>query len=271
MLKFRPLRADEIECRVGTINDKGFSLLLYKDARCDMRMLDEMGVIWTRRHYECKGNLFCEVGIYDDDLKQFIYRSDCGTESNTEKEKGEASDSFKRACFNWGIGRELYTSPFIWINGNVKKSGAGKLVPAFKSISVVDFHVEDDKISQLRISGDGKIIFEFDYGRQKAQNGAKAVAPINHPTESAKPRETAHNASNAEPTSYHALQMTSEEAHRLTMKSGKRLDELTDEQLCQFIENATNERYKAAAQLLLDEREEDDAYFAELAPEDLPF
>lgn len=248
MLKFRPLRADEIECRVGTINDKGFSLLLYKDARCDMRMLDEMGVKWTRRHYECKGNLFCEVGIYDDDLKQFIYRSDCGTESNTEKEKGEASDSFKRACFNWGIGRELYTSPFIWINGNVKKNQSGKLIPAFKSISVVDFHVEDDKISQLRISGDGNTIFEFGYGRQKA-----------------------HNASNAEPASYHALQMTSEEAHRLTMKSGKRLDELTDEQLCQFIENATNERYKAAAQLLLDEREEDDAYFAELAPEDLPF
>lgn len=121
-MNFRNLRADEIECRVGQISEKGFTLLLYKDARCDMNILDEAGKVWTRRHYECKGNLFCEVGIYDSELGQFVYRSDCGTESNTEKEKGEASDSFKRACVNWGIGRELYTSPFIYIKGNVTKT-----------------------------------------------------------------------------------------------------------------------------------------------------
>lgn len=250
-MDFRTLRADEIECRVGMIKTNGFSLLLYKDARCDMRILDEAGVKWTRRHYECKGNLFCEVGIYDEDLKQFIFRSDCGTESNTEKEKGEASDSFKRACFNWGIGRELYTSPFIWINDNVKQVN-GKNIPAFRSIKVVDIDYADDRITKLRISGDGNTIFEYGYGGQT-------------------PRKTVP-ASNVEHTSYHALQMTGGEAHSLKVKSGKRLDELTDEQLQRFAEAATSDRYKAAAEFLLKERKEEDAYFETLVPEeDLPF
>ena len=127
MIEFRDLTADEIEVRVQSINVQkgvptGVILLLYKNARCDMNILDEtVGTEnWQREHYECKGNLFCRVGInanYDDVSKpeRWIWKSDCGVESNTEKEKGEASDSFKRACFNFGIGRELYTSPFIWI------------------------------------------------------------------------------------------------------------------------------------------------------------
>lgn len=115
VLKFRLLAASEIEIRVATISDKGCSLLLYKDARCDMNILDEtVGADrWQRKHYECKGNLFCSVGI--DFGGNWIWKDDCGSESYTEKEKGEASDSFKRACFNWGIGRELYTAPFIRI------------------------------------------------------------------------------------------------------------------------------------------------------------
>jgi hypothetical protein len=123
MCKFRDLRADEIECRVQSVKDKGVILLLYKDARVDMNILDETvgASCWQREHYECKGNLFCRVGICvatekgDSIFPEWVWKSDCGTESNTEAQKGEASDSFKRACFNWGIGRELYTSPFIWI------------------------------------------------------------------------------------------------------------------------------------------------------------
>ncbi len=117
MLKFRVLSADEIDCRVATVSEKGCSLLLYKDARCDMNILDETvgPENWSRRHYEVKGNLHCEVSIWDEQKKQWVSKADCGTESYTEKEKGECSDSFKRACFNWGIGRELYTAPFIWI------------------------------------------------------------------------------------------------------------------------------------------------------------
>ena len=112
-LKFRKLRADEIECRVGIAKEKGCSLLLYKDARCDMNILDESGVKWQRHH--SRDNANCVVSIWDESLKQWIEREDVGTKSNTEEEKGLASDSFKRACVNFGIGRELYTAPFIWV------------------------------------------------------------------------------------------------------------------------------------------------------------
>ena len=115
--KPRTLKADEIECRVGTINAKGCSLLLYKDARVDMKILDETYGVgnWQRTHEVINGNLFCTIEIWNDKTKQWVKKQDVGTESYTEKEKGEASDSFKRAGFNVGIGRELYTSPFIWI------------------------------------------------------------------------------------------------------------------------------------------------------------
>lgn len=113
----RLLKADEIECRVGTINGKGCSLLLYKDARVDMKVLDETYGTgnWQRTHEVINGNLFCTIEIWNDRINQWVKKQDVGTESYTEKEKGEASDSFKRAGFNVGIGRELYTSPFIWV------------------------------------------------------------------------------------------------------------------------------------------------------------
>ena len=114
-MKFRNLYAEEIECRVNQINEKGLTLLLYKDARCDMNILDETvgAKNWKRRH--TRDNANCIVSIFDEEKKEWIEKEDTGTESNTEKEKGLASDSFKRACVNWGIGRELYTAPFIYI------------------------------------------------------------------------------------------------------------------------------------------------------------
>lgn len=123
--KFRTLYADEIEVRIGQVIDKpnykGVSLLLYKNARVDMDILDEtVGAdYWQREPIEIKGNLYCRVGIYNETLKDWVWKSDCGTESNAEKEKGESSDAFKRACVNWGIGRELYTSPDIWYQGEL--------------------------------------------------------------------------------------------------------------------------------------------------------
>ena len=119
-MKFRPLTASEIDCRVSTINEKGLTLLLYKDARVDMNILDEtFGVTgWQRKHEIIGGNLYCTVSIWDAEKQQWISKQDVGVESYTEKEKGQASDSFKRACFNIGIGRELYTAPFIWIGAD---------------------------------------------------------------------------------------------------------------------------------------------------------
>lgn len=112
---FRDLKANEIDVRIATINEKGLSLLLYKDARVDMDILDEtVGEMnWQRKHLRDNAN--CIIEIWDKEKGQWISKEDTGTESFTEKEKGLASDSFKRAGFNWGIGRELYTSPFIWI------------------------------------------------------------------------------------------------------------------------------------------------------------
>lgn len=115
---FRLLKADEIDVRVATINENGASLLLYKDARCDMNILDEtVGAFnWKREH--ARENANCIVSLWDEEKKEWVSKEDTGTESFTEKEKGLASDSFKRACFNWGIGRELYTAPFIYVSAD---------------------------------------------------------------------------------------------------------------------------------------------------------
>lgn len=121
-MEFRKLKANEIDCRIGKVSkdEKGFSLLLYKDARVDMKLLDEtVGAMNWQKHYS-RDNANCVVSIWDAEKKTWIEKEDTGTESYTEAEKGLASDSFKRACFNWGIGRELYTAPFIWITGYEK-------------------------------------------------------------------------------------------------------------------------------------------------------
>ena len=116
------LAADDVECRIQSVN-KGKSgkvgaiLLIYKNARVDMRILDEVygADNWQRTHEVINGNLFCNIDIWDAEKKCWVRKQDVGTESNTEAEKGEASDAFKRAGFCVGIGRELYTAPFIWI------------------------------------------------------------------------------------------------------------------------------------------------------------
>lgn len=118
------LTADDIECRIQSITSKGAAiLLLYKTARVDMRILDEVygPMNWQRHHEVINGNLFCTISVWDENKSQWISKQDVGTESNAEAEKGEASDAFKRAGFAWGIGRELYDAPFIIIPAPVDK------------------------------------------------------------------------------------------------------------------------------------------------------
>ena len=181
MKKFRDLRADEVECRIGQVNKqgKGLTLLLYKDARCDMNILDETvgAENWQREHYECKGNMYCKVGVWCD--AQWVWKSDCGTESNTEAEKGEASDSFKRACVNWGIGRELYTSPFIWIPADKCRIENGKCYDKF---TVKEIVIENKTIVGLAILNGNNLVYAFGKcagGHQSAQAGSKVTEPIN--------------------------------------------------------------------------------------------
>ena len=185
-MEFRALRANEIDCRVATVKytekTKGVSLLLYKDARCDMRILDETvgSENWQREHYECKGNLFCRVGIKC--KGEWIWKSDCGVESYAEKEKGESSDSFKRGCFCWGIGRELYTSPFIWVDSShcdIKDSGRkdqyGKpIYTTFDRFSVSDIDTKNGEIVSLTIYNDTKKCTAFSWKKAPAKEKTKA-------------------------------------------------------------------------------------------------
>ena len=176
MKEFRELTAEEIECRVSTVSEKGCSLLLYKDARCDMKILDETvgRQNWQRSHEVINGNLFCNVSIYDEEKKQWITKQDVGVESYTEKEKGQASDSFKRACFNWGIGRELYTAPFIWIQSdkvNLKEKTVNgkKGYTTYDKFEVTQIIIENGVIKAIAIKNIsmGKMAFTIDLRDKK--------------------------------------------------------------------------------------------------------
>lgn len=157
-ISFRDLRADEMEVRAAQVTEKGVSLLIYKDARCDMRILDEtVGPEgWQKRFYECKGTLFCEIGIKTDD--GWVWKGDAGAPSNQEAEKGEASDSFKRAGFNWGIGRELYTAPFIWVPADRCEIRPGKngRPQCFDRFRVEKVRIADGRITAISIWNDRK-------------------------------------------------------------------------------------------------------------------
>lgn len=155
---FRDLRADEIEVRVASVNEKGAKLLLYKDARCDMNILDEtVGPMnWKRTH--SRENANCIVSIWDESKQEWVSKEDTGTESFTEKEKGLASDSFKRACFNWGIGRELYTAPSIRVDKKDLKTYErnGKTAVA-DSFYVEKIIISNKKIIALSIKNDRNV------------------------------------------------------------------------------------------------------------------
>ena len=150
MLKFRNLRADEIEVRPTDTKFNKCTLLLYKDARTDRRILDETvgPENWQCEYYEVNGATFCRVGIWDDKKEQWIWKSDCGSESNIEKEKGLASDAFKRACFRFGIGVELYSTPRIKLQAPDKWYYNDKFNMTF---SVKEFKAEGENITHLKI------------------------------------------------------------------------------------------------------------------------
>ena len=167
-MEIRTLRADEIECRVQQIKTNGCVLLLYKDARCDMRILDEVFGIdgWEREHQVVNGNLYCTVRVWSEKRNQWISKQDVGTESNTEKQKGEASDSFKRACFNIGIGRELYSAPFIWISlskGEIsEKNGRCSLDYKVKfEVKEIEYDEHREISKLIIIDQEGKERFKF--------------------------------------------------------------------------------------------------------------
>jgi hypothetical protein len=172
-LEFRTLNANEIDCRVATISAKGLSLLLYKDARVDQNILDEtVGPMNWQRHHS-RENANCIVALWDEDKAQWIEKEDTGKESFTEAEKGLASDSFKRACFNWGIGRELYSAPFIWIsaeNADIKQGGNGKF-QCFDKFAVEQILYDKNRnivALSIKNTSKGKRVFLMDNRKKDA-------------------------------------------------------------------------------------------------------
>lgn len=148
----RPLDGSFLEVREGRGGYGNIKkLLIYKDARADMNVLDSVvgANNWQRKHYEVKGNLFCSVGIYDKEKSGWVWKDDAGAPSTFEKEKGESSDSFKRACTNWGIGRELYSDAYknISVEMSQKESVFGW--------TVTNYIQEVDKEQGLIVTGVG--------------------------------------------------------------------------------------------------------------------
>lgn len=158
------LTANDVECRIKKITNEGAVLLLYKTARVDMRILDEVygSMNWQRHHEVINNNLFCTISVWDSEKSQWISKQDVGTESNAEAEKGQASDAFKRAGFAWGIGRELYDAPFIWISGKVGK---------YDRFHVTDIQYDREKQEFTRL-----VIFD-DKGKERYRLGTKTDRP----------------------------------------------------------------------------------------------
>ena len=177
---FRKLTANDVEARVQSADNSGFVLLIYKNARVDQNILDETFTPfgWQNKYEEFKGNLYCSIGIKNPN-GEWIWKSNCGTESYTEKEKGEASDAFKRAGFNWGIGRELYSAPKTKIKGHTVQKN-GKYVPEYYTFDVVRLEVSDElprRITALTIMGKSMeggyhedVVFEWEDKPKKTTN-----------------------------------------------------------------------------------------------------
>lgn len=181
-LEFRLLTPEDIEVRVSTVTDKGCSLLLYKDARCDMNILDETvgAENWQNKFYEQKGILFCSLGINTNFAnpelpERWIWKDDAGSESNTEAEKGNASDARKRAGFAFGLGRELYTAPFIWVPANLceiaDKNDKKTVKNGFEVLSIG--YDENRRIQQLVILNDKTSEVVFEMGVKSASKKTK--------------------------------------------------------------------------------------------------
>lgn len=173
-MEFRKLKANEIDARIGQIGKQSVTLLLYKNARVDMQLLDEQvgAENWQREHYECKGNLFCKVGIKCGN--EWVWKADCGTESYTEKEKGESSDSFKRACVCWGIGRELYTAPRIYIPNDIAGVKDGKCYTRFKVTEVgYDKEGNINNLTIVKLGWNDEETVVFTYGDTKVEQELK--------------------------------------------------------------------------------------------------
>lgn len=201
-LKFPPLKADQVECRVGIVGNGGFSVLLYKTARTDMDILDEVvgPERWQNDFVDVGGKLVCRLGIKTD-AGDWIWKSDCGIEGNVGEEKSQASDARKRAGFAWGIGRELYDAPFIWLSAPTTRWSDGRWrLDRYPRLEVTEFESDGKKITRLVICDNyGNALFRHGdalkqarkeaqpAGQAKAAAATQAPAPVETPAAAPSP------------------------------------------------------------------------------------
>lgn len=182
MRNFRLLKADEIECRISQVKDNGVAVLLYKTARTDYSLLDEtIGLMkWQNKYEVIDGKMYCGIGIKDDG-GEWVWKWNCGTESNTEAEKGQASDAMKRAGFAWGIGTELYSAPFIWIDNEHLEKRNGKNVYDKFYVREIGYNEAQDIAKLVIVNHGGRTVFEFPRSAQNAPQAQKAYTPKTTP------------------------------------------------------------------------------------------
>lgn len=241
MKEFRLLKADEIEVRIShTSHDlQSAMLLLYKDARCDMKILDEtLGITgWQRTHEVINGQLFCNVSIYDDEKECWIVKQDVGTESFSEAEKGRASDSFKRACFNLGIGRELYTAPVIRVRSDTKIN------------TKKDRNLKKYRVKSINYDDDRKIKYVEIEGYIKSKNKWEVVYPA-YPNRNNYKKNT-NNKKNIRPEIQHMQDIAKKvgiSGQTITEKASRdfgktKSSELTSEEINELIARMTQESF----------------------------
>ena len=188
-LNFRALKAEEIEVRIGSVSEKGLSLLLYMDARAAALLLDEtVGPMnWRCSYRDVNGKMYCSVDIWDSDKKEWVSKENVGTESNTEAEKGEASDGLKRAVATWGV-RELYTSPFMWIDKDQLKNhtcndwNGKKTWKSNDKFTVSNVEIEINgysrRITKLEITNTSTRKVCFDWSIGKGQKTITSPKPV---------------------------------------------------------------------------------------------
>lgn len=281
MQEIRLLRADEIEVKIKQVTNKGALALLYKTARTDMAVLDEVfgAGNWTNDYKEIKGNLYCGIAVYMTDTSNWVWRWDCGIESREDdgnEKKGEASDAFKRAGTRWGIGRELYTAPFIFLRVPTVedgKDGRGRarysLQDKFARFSVRGIEYDATRrISFLEIvDRNGEIVFRYPQQPAKSGTGTTKAQPAgDKPHREQKPAQ-----SPAEPP-----KITYEKACDMTFEKGGRkyrLGELSEEWLNKALKNDAYTPLHPYIQVILKQKIMDAAANAlnDEDDEDLPF
>ena len=206
MEEIRLLSKEDIEVRVAQTlagnNKVRVNLLLYKNARVDMKILDELftPMGWKRTHKLIGDRLYCCVEVYNPETKEWICKEDVGVESNTEAEKGQASDSFKRACVNWGIGRELYTAPRITIELNeneyTKDQNSRIKVWAYFSVKSIGYDSKTRTITSLEI--------QDKYGNVRFSMGGSVQQSQSEPSQAVKARRAA-KANSPAPAAYQPM------------------------------------------------------------------